>query len=175
MAARFLLVALVAVALCMPSQPAGAQTELDLKSCEAIGGDADEAVAACTRLIRTGKYTGGALGTLYLNRGHHFGRKDDKESAIQDFNEALRIDPRDAQAYTNRGAMFERKKEYARAIADHTRAIELDNNHKDAWYNRGVAYHALGDKQRAIADYRQALRVNPNDDDAKEGLRRLGE
>lgn len=155
-------------------QFAAAQSARDYELCEAFGGDPDPAVAACTSILRSGKHSGEALGVVYMNRGHHFGRKKDTESALQDFNEALKLAPRRAQAWTNRGAMYARKKEYDRAIADHTRAIELDNNQPDAWYNRGLAYELKGDKQRAISDYRQALRVNPNDNDAKQGLRDLG-
>ncbi len=154
-------------------QSAAAQSQLDYDLCEAFGGDPNAATDACTQIIRSGKHNGTALATAYMNRGHHFGRKQDTENAIRDFNEALSLNPESAQAWTNRGAMYARRKEYDRAIADHSRAIELDRNQRDAWYNRGVVYESKGDTQRAIADYRRALEVNPDDEDARNALREL--
>jgi tetratricopeptide (TPR) repeat protein len=175
MARRFLFIqVLVSIFALSSAQFAAAQTGRDYDLCEGHAGNPEDAIAACTAIIRSGKHSGAALGSAYLNRGHHLGRKKDHDAAIQDFNETIRLNPKSAQAWTNRGTMYGRKKEYGRAIADHTRAIELDGNHKDAWYNRGVIYEAMNNKERAIADYRQALRVNPNDNDAKEGLRDLG-
>jgi tetratricopeptide (TPR) repeat protein len=156
------------------AQFAAAQTSRDYALCEGHAGNPEDAVAACTIIIQSGKHDGAALASAYLNRGHHLGRKKDHDAAIRDFDETLRLNPRNAQGWNNRGTMYGRKKQYERALTDHTKAIELDNNHKDAWYNRGFIYEMLGNKERAISDYRQALRVNPNDEDAKAGLRDLG-
>jgi tetratricopeptide (TPR) repeat protein len=134
----------------------------------------DDAIAACTQIIRGGNETPGNLSVAYSNRGHNFLRKDDLESALQDFNEAIRIDPKNAQAWTNRGEAYQRKKDYQKAISDHTEAIRLDPKHPDAWFNRGIAYHNMGNEERAVADYRQALKVNPEDQDARRQLRKLG-
>ena len=162
------------LAFAMSAQYAAAQTDRDYNLCEASAGNPDDAVAACTVIIRSGKHDGAPLASAYLNRGHHLGRKKDHTAAIQDFNEALRLNPRNAQAWTNRGTIYGRMKEYERALTDHSKALEIDNNHKDAWYNRGFIYEMMGNKERAIADYRQALRVNPNDTDARQGLKDLG-
>jgi tetratricopeptide (TPR) repeat protein len=161
-------------ALFMLALPAAAQRSPDWDPCSASAGDPDENIAACNRIIRAGKESQENLSIAYQNRGYQFGRKNDTESAILDYSEAIRINPRNAQAWTNRGARLQRKKEYQRAIEDHTQAIRLDQNHKDAWFNRGNVYHEMGETQRAIADYRQALRVNPNDEDARVNLKQLG-
>ncbi len=164
---------LLAVSSFALPQLAVAQSPRDYELCEAVAGDPEEAVDACTRIIRSGRHSGAALGVAYMNRGHHSGRKQDIEGAIQDLNEGLKLNPGSAQSWTNRGAMYARKRDFDRAIADHTRAIELDRNQRDAWYNRGVAYERKGDKQRAIADYRRALEVNSNDGDARKALQEL--
>jgi tetratricopeptide (TPR) repeat protein len=154
--------------------PASAQLSPDWQACSGQDGSADDNIAACTRLIRSGSETGNNLSIAYSNRGHNYLRKRDVESAIQDFDEAIRFNAGNAQAWTNRGEAYQRKKDYRKAISDHTEAIRLDPNHQDAWFNRGIAHHNSGDTQRAISDYRQALRVNPNDSDARRELKSLG-
>lgn len=163
------------VALLLAASPSSsfAQSD-DWESCASSRGDPDSNIAACNRLIRAGKESRVNESILYQNRGYQHGRKNDTDNAIEDYSEAIRINPNNAQAWTNRGARLQRRKEFQRAIADHTRAIELDRNHKDAWYNRGNVYQEIGDRERAIADYREALRVNPDDDDARTNLRQLG-
>jgi tetratricopeptide (TPR) repeat protein len=169
-ARAFLLFALFA-ALC---SPASAQRDPDWEDCASSQGNPDDNIAACNRIIRSGKEAPINLSIAYQNRGYQFGRKNETDAAIADYSEAIRVNPSNAQAWTNRGARLQRKKEYQRAIDDHTQAIRLDPNHKDAWYNRGNVYQEMGNKERAIADYKEALRVNPNDDDARTNLRQLG-
>lgn len=163
-----------ALLFAMAPSPSFAQQDRDWDACASNRGDPDDSIAACTRLIRSGKESKADLSIIYQNRGYQRGRKNDTDAAIADYSEAIRVNPRNAQAWTNRGARLQRKKEFQRAIADHTEAIRLDPNHKDAWYNRGNVYQEMGDRQRAIADYRQALKVNPDDDDARTNLRELG-
>lgn len=173
MALRIAKAVLPALVLLLLVVPASAQSQ-DWEDCASHRGSPDDNIRACSRIIRGGGETPANLSIAYQNRGFQYGRKNDTDNAIDDYSEAIHINPSNAQAWTNRGARLQRKKEYQRAISDHTRAIELDRNHKDAWYNRGNVYQEMGDKERAIADYREALRVNPNDDDARTNLRQLG-
>jgi tetratricopeptide (TPR) repeat protein len=59
-------------------------------------------------------------------RGIAWKAKKEYDKAIADFNEAIRLDPKDALAYYNRGVVWGDKKEYDRAIADFNEAIRLD-------------------------------------------------
>lgn len=131
-------------------------------------------IAACLRIIRQGYETPENLSIAYQNWASHYTRKNDVQNAIHGYSEAIRVNPKNAQAWTDRGVQFRIKKEFKRAIEDHTRAIELDRNHKDAWFNRGNVYLEIGEKERAIADYRQALKINPRDEDARANLKHLG-
>ncbi|MDB9446377.1 tetratricopeptide repeat protein [Anabaena sp. CS-542/02] len=99
---------------------------------------------------------------FYFNRG--FDRSDlgDKQGAIDDYTQAIHIDPNFALAYFNRGVDRSNLGDKQGAIDDYTQAIHIDPNYANAYNNRGNARSNLGDKQGAIDDYTQAIQIDPN-------------
>jgi tetratricopeptide (TPR) repeat protein len=85
--------------------------------------------------------------------------KKEYDRAIADFNQALLLNPKYAEAFYNRGIAYYDKKEYDRAIADYNQALLLNPKDAEAFNNRGIAYELKGDKVKAIESYRQALAV----------------
>jgi tetratricopeptide (TPR) repeat protein len=81
--------------------------------------------------------------------------------ALADFNEAIRLDPQDAEAYNNRGAVHAELGDHPRAIADFTAAIQRQPSLAAAYRNRGNSYLETADPQKAAADYRAAVRLDP--------------
>jgi tetratricopeptide (TPR) repeat protein len=80
----------------------------------------------------------------------------DQAQAFADFNEAIRLDPRNANAYVGRGSVrFD-----GGAMADYSEAIRLDPNNFEAYVRRAFVQQ---DDAAAIADYDQAIRIRPND------------
>ena len=65
-----------------------------------------------------------------------------------DVDEAIALDPQDAEAYAIRGNVYFDKGDYDRAIADYDEAIALDPQYASAYYNRGNAYSDKGDSTR---------------------------
>jgi tetratricopeptide (TPR) repeat protein len=80
----------------------------------------------------------------YSNRGTAHFKKGEYDQAISDFNRALEINPRFADAYYNRGYAYGSKGQYDEAIADYSRVIELSPRFADAYYSRGFAYLNIG-------------------------------
>jgi tetratricopeptide (TPR) repeat protein len=72
----------------------------DLQTCEDESGDV--AIAACTRVIASATYGGDNLATLYSNRGVEHMNKGDLDRAIADYDQAIKLDPKDTSAYYNR-------------------------------------------------------------------------
>src|SRR5580658_9672784 len=66
--------------------------------------------------------------------------KKDYDAAITAFNEAIKLDNKNAEAYSERGRAYEYKGDHDQAIADYTEAIRLDPNTAKTYGRRGVAY-----------------------------------
>ncbi|MCC5631689.1 tetratricopeptide repeat protein [Nostoc sphaeroides CHAB 2801] len=84
------------------------------------------------------------------------------QAAIEDYNQAIRLNPNFAEAYNNRGAAHHTLGNNQTAINDYNQAIRLNPNFAEAYNNRGTAHHTLGNNQTAINDYNQAIRLKPN-------------
>jgi tetratricopeptide (TPR) repeat protein len=71
--------------------------------------------------------------------------RGDMFKTIADFNEAIRLDPKNAVAYGNRGMVYYGNSDLDRAIADFDEAIRLDPKDATNYNNRGAARVAKGD------------------------------
>jgi tetratricopeptide (TPR) repeat protein len=116
----------------------------------------DNAVAHFSERIRQNSNDAAA----YNSRALAFKLKGDPDSAIKDFAEVLRLDPK-AYGYTNRGLAWSDKKAYDKAIADYTEAIKLDPKYVAAYNNRGSAWNDKKDYDKAIADFTEAIKLDP--------------
>ena len=97
----------------------------------------------------------------YLLRGNRAADEGRHSEAIDEFTNAINLDPKYAYAYNNRGASYHDLKEYDKAIADYTEIIALDPKHAMAYNNRGNSYYALKEYDKAIADYTEAIALDP--------------
>ncbi len=80
------------------------------------------------------------------------------DDAINDLNEALNVDLRNANLYYERGLLYKQKKDYADADQNFSDAIKLDSNKALAYYNRGVCRIYLKDIENASIDFGSARR-----------------
>ncbi|WP_155968057.1 WD40 domain-containing protein [Kamptonema formosum] len=96
------------------------------------------------------------------NRGVSRCKLGEYKSAIADFDQAIQLNPKWAEAYYNRGRAYEQLEEYEQAIEDYTLALRTNQNSAVAYCQRGNAYYKMGQYEPAIADYDRALAVNPN-------------
>ncbi|MDJ0505142.1 MAG: tetratricopeptide repeat protein, partial [Nostocales cyanobacterium LE14-WE12] len=96
------------------------------------------------------------------NRGNARYDLGDKQGAIDDYNQALNIDPNYALAYNGRGNARYDLGDKQGAIDDYNQALNIDPNYAHAYNGRGCVRYNLGDIKGAIDDYNQALNIDPN-------------
>ncbi|MBD2437207.1 protein kinase domain-containing protein [Nostoc sp. FACHB-110] len=102
----------------------------------------------------------------YYQEGLDKYNNQDFRGAIEDYTQAININPNFAMAYFNRGNAHDEIGHIKIAIKDYTQAININPNFAMAYFKRGNAYNELEDKQAAIEDYTQAINMNPNFADA---------
>ena len=85
----------------------------------------------------------------YSSRGRAYGRLGQLERKIQDYDEAIRLDPQLALGYSNRGAAYSGLSQLKRAIEGLDEAIRLDPQVASAYANRAMAYTLLGKDKAA--------------------------
>lgn len=102
--------------------------------------------------------------TAYIERGLTRYREGDYQGAIKDYDEAIRLNPDDADSFYNRGLARYSSKDNQGAIEDYNEAIRLNPKDADSFYNRGLARYESDDKEGAIKDYDEAIRLNPKDE-----------
>ena len=126
------------------------------------GPNGDDRIAACTRLIASGKLGNGDLSRALFQRAVNFVViKVDADLALADFNEVIRLDPKYATAFAIRGAVYVRKGIFDRALADLNEGLRLDPNNAAVHNDFGVYYNATGDYNRALVELNEAIRLYP--------------
>jgi lipoprotein NlpI len=88
-------------------------------------------------------------------------QKKEDDRALAGYDEAIKINPKYADAYLYRGIARYAKKDYDGAIADYSMAIELEPTPL-AFLDRGIALAIKRDFSRAMADYDAAIRIVPS-------------
>ena len=83
------------------------------------------------------------------------------KAAIEDYTQAITLDPEFFFAYNNRGNAKHALGRYKAAVEDYTQAIALNPEYVSAYDNRGNTKYALGRYKAAIEDYTQAITLDP--------------
>ena len=83
--------------------------------------------------------------------------------AIKNFNDAIDIDSKNADAYQLRAMAKYKLNDYRGTIIDDNVAIDLDPKNSKAYTIRGMAKYALGDKEGACLDMSKAGELGNSD------------
>lgn len=126
-------------------------------------GPVPEALAACTRMIEGKRGGADILARVHLDRAGLWRGFNASDKALDDYEAAIRLDPKLARAYLGRAAILTQRGERDRAIADDDTAIRLDPGFARAYLNRGANLAFKGERQRALADFETAVRLDPKD------------
>jgi tetratricopeptide (TPR) repeat protein len=99
----------------------------------------------------------------YLSMGIDRYKEGNYDRALEDFNDAIDLNPHIAPAYNYRGSSRRLLGDYQGAIKDYHLALQvIPKNAAIVYNNLGIARSNLGDKEGAIGEYDRALRINPH-------------
>ncbi len=104
------------------------------------------------------------LARIYISRGTaRYWMKNEFDTAIIDYTNAIELNPEYAEAYNNRGIAYLSNGDFDNAIADYTEAVEFDPELTDAYKDRAATYLGNNDFDNAIKDYTKAIQLDPDD------------
>jgi tetratricopeptide (TPR) repeat protein len=83
------------------------------------------------------------------------------EEAIEDYSEAMRINPKDPEAPFNRGLAHLRIDKYDYAARDFSEVITMQPKNADAYVYRGIIRTYQNKEKEADADFQKAFQLNP--------------
>lgn len=124
-------------------------------------GDQEGAIKRYSHAIESGGLDNQNLAIAYNNRANAYDDKGDSERALEDYDQAVRLDPRLAEAYYNRGHALYRLGRPQDALRDYDKVVSLLPDLPSAYFNRSIILLALGERGRAIEDLRKALQLDP--------------
>ena len=133
---------------------------------DCIKAKGDTRIRGCSQIIQSRRLFGNPisrqnLAKAYNSRGLAFSRKGEFDRAIQDYDTAIMLIPKEAAAYTNRGLAYYSRGQHYRATQDFKTAIKLNPKDAAAYYNQGWAYTEKSYKDRAVAYLDKAIMLNP--------------
>lgn len=86
----------------------------------------------------------------------------DYQGAVEDYTQAIKLNPHFIEAYIKRGAIRYKMGDAREALKDCSEALRLNPNSSGAYYYQGRARYKLGYTQAAIEAYTQAIAKEPD-------------
>ena len=112
---------------------------------------------ACYIAIDSGQWSGSELAWAYSNLGMAYSNLDDIDAAIENYGEAIALDPEHHNAYNNRAAAYDGMGLHERAQRDINEALRIDSNYANAYNTRANIRSNLGRVDSSIRDRMTAL------------------
>lgn len=85
----------------------------------------------------------------------------DYDQALNSYDRALKIDPRDARVWRLKGKAFYNQDRFKEALSCYNQSLKLDPHNADSWEDKGDAVNCLGGRKKALTYYLRAIDENP--------------
>ncbi|WP_026104148.1 tetratricopeptide repeat protein [Anabaena sp. PCC 7108] len=105
-----------------------------------------------------------------LEEGKRLVDAGDYNGAIAQYQEAAKLDPRNAKIHSGIGYLYAQQRNFQLALAAYRRAIAIDSNNSDFYYAVGYIKGNLGDTAGSKEAYRRAIQLNRGNFNAYLGL-----
>lgn len=94
--------------------------------------------------------------------GLDFNDKGNYQQAIENFQQAIALNPRLSYAYGGLGLAYFNQKEFEKAVEFFSKALAAKPD-PAFYYNRAAAYYSIKEFNKAIRDYNQIIETKPTD------------
>jgi tetratricopeptide (TPR) repeat protein len=96
----------------------------------------------------------------YTNLGSVYQKTGQYDKAMENYDNAITVDPNDYLAYTNRGVIFDRLGQFDKALESYNKAVISNPGDYKVYFNRGLTYDKMGRTADAIEEFQMAIRLN---------------
>jgi tetratricopeptide (TPR) repeat protein len=118
-------------------------------------------IQACTELLDRKVFLGSDRFYVYANRAEAYLFQGDRQHALDDYNEAVKLAPHNAKLYYNRGVFNLAQPDVEGALRDFDTALSLDPKLVPALLQRAKIHKTQDDFSSALVDYSEAIRLEP--------------
>ena len=118
-------------------------------------------IQACTESLDHKIFEGNLRFFIFANRATAYFALGDKQHALDDYDEAVKLAPHNAELYYNRGVFYSAQSDADAALRDFDAAIGIDPKLVPALRQRARTYYAQINFSSAFADYSEAIRLEP--------------
>jgi serine/threonine-protein kinase len=145
--------------------PLDAGERAEARACLALAllraGRHDEAMEEADRALEADR---GARTTLARDvRGVVLARRGDVDAGRAEIEEAIRIDPRQADSWADLGDLQASERDFAKAAGSYRKWVELEPKSAAARLRLGAALAAGREEEEAVAQLVEAARLDPSD------------
>lgn len=122
-----------------------------------------DTVSALTDLNKAIELNKNAINAYVIRADISIKREKDYQRALEDMDEAIKLQPHYAGFFINRAFLRYNLDDYFGAMADYDYALSLDPMNSVAYFNRGLLLAEVHDNDRAIKDFTKVLQLNSDD------------
>ena len=127
------------------------------------GQDTRDALKTCTMALQQEAMTPKDRAATHANRGVVRTKRKEWSAALEDFRQAMEIDPALGEAHVGEGVVHSYQQRYPEAIAAIDRGLSLGLAEPEkAYFNRGVARLGMNNVRGAYKDYKKAAELKPD-------------
>jgi Tfp pilus assembly protein PilF len=118
-------------------------------------------VQACTESLDRKIFQGRDRFYLFVNRAEAYFAQGDRQRALEDYNSAIKLAPKNAKLYYNRGVFYAAQTNAEAALRDLDTALSINPKFVVALQQRAKIYLTQDNFDGALADYSEAVRLQP--------------
>jgi tetratricopeptide (TPR) repeat protein len=118
-------------------------------------------IQACTESLDHKILQGRDRIYIFVNRAEAYFTAGDRQHALDDYNEAVKLAPQNAKLYFNRGIFYAAQPDGEAALRDFNAALTIDPKFVPALQERAKMYQTQSNFSGALADYSEAIRLQP--------------